>query len=112
MSKSPFLQPLSDFMCARHYSKRTIEPYSYWIKHFILFCGKQHPQYLGEEDVERFLTYLAVKRQVSPGTQALALNAIVFLKKQFLSQSIELDGNLYPRLKQGAHGVRSPLSNL
>ena len=92
MSKSPFLQSLSDFMRTRHYSKRTIESYSYWIKHFILFCGKQHPEHLGEEDVERFLTYLAVERQVSPGTQALALNAIVFLKKRFLSQSLELSG--------------------
>lgn len=93
MSKSPFLQSLSDFMRARHYSKRTIESYSYWIKHFILFCEKQHPEQLEEEDVERFLTHLAVERQVSPGTQALALNAIIFLKKQFLSQSIELEGN-------------------
>src|SRR5690554_4256665 len=92
MQKSPFLQSLSDFMRTRHYSKRTIESYSYWIKHFILFCGKQHPESLGEEDVERFLTYLAVERQVSPGTQALALNAIVFLKKRFLSQSLELSG--------------------
>lgn len=92
MPKSPFLQSLSDFMHARHYSKRTIESYNYWIKHFILFCGKQHPERLGAGDVERFLTYLAVERQVSPGTQALALNAIVFLKKRFLSQPLELDG--------------------
>ncbi|GFZ81616.1 hypothetical protein GCM10011403_26210 [Pseudohongiella nitratireducens] len=69
MSKSPFLQSISDHMRTRGYSKRTIETYTYWIKHFILFCDKQHPDRLSETDVERFLTYLAVRRHVSPGTQ-------------------------------------------
>jgi integrase len=36
------------------------------------------------------LTWLAVERDVAPGTQALALNAIVFLKKTFLSQPVDL----------------------
>jgi integron integrase len=35
---------------------------------------------------------LAVKRHVSPGTQALALNAIVFLKQKFLGQHLMLEG--------------------
>src|SRR5690606_24639647 len=58
--------------------------------HFILFCGKQHPEKLGPADVERYLTWLAVDRDVAPGTQALALNAIVFLKKVYLSQPLQL----------------------
>jgi len=89
MSKSPFLDSLESFMRVRNYSKRTIQAYLYWCKYFIVFCGKQHPKELGAADIERFLTYLAVERKVSPGTQALALNAIVFLKKKFLSQEFE-----------------------
>jgi integron integrase len=90
MSKSPFLVSLAEYMRARNYSKRTIASYCYWIKHFILFCDKQHPRDLGEVDVERYLTWLAVNRDVSPGTQALALNAIVFVKKVYLSQTLNL----------------------
>lgn len=90
MSKSPFLDSVASFMRARSYSKRTIQSYCYWIKHFIVFCGKQPPDHLGAVDVERYLTWLAVERDVSPGTQALALNAIVFLKKVFLSQPFDL----------------------
>ena len=90
MTKSVFLQSLKDFMCARNYSNRTIESYCYWVKSFILFCDKQHPDKLGAEDVERFLTWLAVERDVAPGTQTLALNALVFLKKKYLSQPLEL----------------------
>ena len=89
MSKSPFLNSISSFMRVRNYSKRTIDAYLYWIKYFIVFCGKQHPKELDSVDIERFLTYLAVDKNVSPGTQSVALNALVFLKTKFLSQSIE-----------------------
>ena len=92
MPKSPFLQAVADFMRARNYSRRTIASYCDWIKRFIVFCDKQHPETLGAADVERFLTWLAVKRDVAPGTQALALNAIVFLKREFLGQPLEIDG--------------------
>jgi len=89
MAKSPFLDSIASFMRVRNYSKRTIEAYLYWIKYFIVYCGKQHPSELGSVDIERFLTFLAVERHVSPGTQAVALNALVFLKTKFLSQAIE-----------------------
>lgn len=90
MSKSPFLLSVASFMRARNYSKRTIDSYCYWIKHFIIFCGKRHPDQLTATDIERYLTWLAVEREVSPGTQSLALNAIVFLMKRFLGRPLEL----------------------
>ncbi len=89
MPKSPFLDSLESFMRVRHYSKRTIQAYLYWCKYFILYCGKQHPRELGSADLERFLTYLSIERKVSPGTQSLALNAIVFMKTKFLSQKLD-----------------------
>ena len=69
MSKSPFLTSLAAYMLARNYSRRTVDAYCYWTKHFILFCGKQHPRDLGPAEVERYLSWLAVERGVSPGTQ-------------------------------------------
>ncbi|MEA3300620.1 MAG: integron integrase [Pseudomonadota bacterium] len=88
MARSPFLQSIDDFMRAQRYSRRTIDSYLYWIKLFILFNDKQHPSGLGDEDIKQFLTYLATERQVSAGTQALALNAIVFLKVKLLAQTV------------------------
>ncbi len=88
MSKSPFLKSVEDFMLVQRYSRRTISTYLHWIKYFILFSGKRHPSQLHDEDIIRFLTFLAVERNVSAGTQSLALNAIVFLKTRFLGQSV------------------------
>lgn len=81
---SQFLTSLRKFMTARRYSKRTINSYCYWIKAYIIFNGKLHPQDLGEREVAEFLTYLAVERNVAPGTQALALNSLAFLYNKFL----------------------------
>ena len=88
MSPSPFLSSLADHMAVRHYSKRTVASYLYWIKGFILFHGKQHPTKLGQSEVVEFLTYLAVKRTVSPSTQTLALNALAYLYNKFLNQPL------------------------
>src|SRR6266567_9357630 len=56
----------------RHYSPRTEEAYVQWVRRFIRFCGLRHPRELGERDVERFLTSLAVDRGVSASTQTQA----------------------------------------
>ena len=60
MTKSPFLQSVESFMIARRYSRRTISTYLYWMKYFIVFNNKQHPSDLGNVDIERFLTFLAL----------------------------------------------------
>lgn len=88
MRQSPFLQSIESFMRVRRYSKRTISSYLYWIKYFILFHDKQHPKDLGDAHIEQFLSFLATERNVSAGTQAMALNAIVFVKTKFLNQKV------------------------
>jgi integron integrase len=55
-----------------------------WIKRFIHFCGLRHPRDLGSDDVRRYLTYLAVQRNVAPSTQNQALSALLFLYKRVL----------------------------
>ena len=62
----------------RHYSRRTEEAYSGWIRRFIMANGKRHPQELGEREVTLFLSNLAA-RGVSASTQNQALSAILFL---------------------------------
>ena len=88
MKRSPFLTSIEQYMRVRNYSKRTIDTYLYWIKYFIIFSDKQHPENLGSQDIEAFLSYLAIERTVSPSTQAIVLNALVFLKTKFLGQTL------------------------
>jgi site-specific recombinase XerD len=44
----------------KHYSIRTEQAYTDWIKRFILHFGRQHPRDMGAAEVKRFLTHLAV----------------------------------------------------
>lgn len=61
----------------------TEKTYIHWIRAFILFHNKRHPREMGAREVEQFLSHLAVQRHYSPSTQGTALNAVVFLYRQF-----------------------------
>lgn len=63
----------------RRYSVRTEKSYWYWIRMYILFHGKRHPDTMAEPEVGEFLSWLAVERKVATSTQNQALNALVFL---------------------------------
>ncbi|WP_075322183.1 integron integrase [Acidithiobacillus albertensis] len=67
-----------------HYSIRTEEVYTDWVRRFILFHRKRHPQNMGAAEVEAFLSYLANERHVSSSTQNQAKAALLFLYKQVL----------------------------
>lgn len=68
------------------YSKKTEEAYTKWIKDFIIFNNKQHPEKLDNKHISDYLSYLAVNRRVSASTQNQALCAIVFLYKKVLNK--------------------------
>ncbi len=73
----------------KHYSLRTEQAYVHWIKRYILFHGKQHPENLGKTHIEQFLTSLAVERNVAAATQNQALNAILYLYREVLDQKVD-----------------------
>jgi len=68
------------------YSIRTEKTYTSWIKRFILFHGKRHPNEMGKPEIETFLTHLAVNRNVAASTQNQAFNAILFLCRDYTGQ--------------------------
>jgi integron integrase len=68
----------------RHYSIRTESAYVDWARRFILFHHKRHPQDMGAAEVEAFLTWLAVERNVAASTQNQAKSALLFLFGQVL----------------------------
>lgn len=59
------LEQVRDIVRLKRYSMRTEEAYVGWIKRFILFHGKRHPRDMGAEEVQQFLTDLAVMRRVA-----------------------------------------------
>ena len=68
----------------KHYSIRTEQAYLDWIKRFILHFDKAHPKNMGAEEVEKFLTYLAVEGRVAASTQNQAKSALLFLYREVL----------------------------
>jgi integron integrase len=77
----------------KHYSIRTEQAYRDWVRRFVLFHGKRHPADMGAQDVEAFLTHLAVVGKVSASTQNQAKSAILFLYREVLGQELPwLDG--------------------
>ena len=90
---SLFLSHIKEKMWTKRYAKRTIESYLYWIKAFIIFNGKRHPNTCHDAEVESFLSHLANVLNVAPKTQALALNAVSFMYKYILKNELTLELN-------------------
>jgi integron integrase len=87
-SQPKLLDQVRDAIRARHYSLRTEEAYVRWTKRFILFHDKRHPSEMGVQEVQQFLTHLAVAGRVAAATQSQALSALLFLYQQVLKQEI------------------------
>lgn len=86
--RSPFLNAIQTHMHLHHYAKRTITTYLYWIRQYILFHQKTHPEKLDETHVTAFLSHLANDKHVASKTQATALNALVYLYKEIIQRPL------------------------
>jgi len=82
--KKKLLDIVRDKIRFKHYSLSTERTYIHWIKHYIFFHNKKHPVEMGKEEIEQFLTFLAVQKKVSPTTQNQAFSALLFLYKEVL----------------------------
>ncbi len=92
----------------RNYSYRTEQSYLSWIKKFILFHDKRHPQEMGEREIEEYLTFLAVKKKVAPSTQNQALNALIYLYKNVLNIDLGEINALRPKKSRHLPTVLTP----
>ncbi len=97
--KPKLLDRVREAIRSRHYSRNTEDAYVAWIKRFIFFHGKRHPAEMGESEVTRFLSSLAVSFRVSASTQNQALSALLFLYREVLQQPL-------PWLDQMVHAKR------
>lgn len=84
MSKTRLLDRVRNAIRIRQFSLATEKAYVGWVRRYVLFHGKRHPAEMEKSEVEAFLSYLAVSRNVSPSTQNQALQAILFLYRHVL----------------------------
>ncbi len=72
----------------RHYSPKTEKAYTNWIRRFVIFHDKRHPDDLGAPEVTAYLSHLAITRKVSASTQNQALCALIFLYREVLERDL------------------------
>jgi len=90
------LDDVRNHMRTRDMAIRTEKCYLRWIEKFLRFHRSRagqwlHPTNMGSEQVNQFLTYLAVTRKASASTQQQALAALLMLYQDFLKQRLNLD---------------------
>jgi integron integrase len=79
---------------SRHYSVRTEMAYVGWIRRFIIFHGKRHPDRLAEPEIAVFISTLADPGKVAASTQNQALAALLFLYRVVLGRRLAWLGEL------------------
>ncbi len=92
------LDRVRDALRAKHYSYRTEQAYLDWIKRFIFFHNPRlkqgeialHPDQMGANEIEAFITHLAAERKVATSTQNQALSALLFMYRVVLEKDISL----------------------
>ena len=92
--KAKLLDQVRETIRRKHYSLRTEATYVDWIKRYIFFHRKRHPAEMGAPEMEQFLNYLAVEKEVAASTQNQALSALVFLYREVLRQDFDWMDNL------------------
>jgi len=79
-----FIRELRVNMRASRLALTTERTYLHWVRSFIRFHRYRHPRDMAATEVDQYLSWLAAERRVSPATQAIALNALVFMFQRHL----------------------------
>jgi integron integrase len=88
-AKPRFLDRVRWHLRVKRYSIRTEQAYIDWIRRFILFHNKRHPEQMGEEEIAAFLSHLNVDLHVAASTQNQAFSALLFLYQRVLDRKLE-----------------------
>lgn len=88
------LDLVSEVARLKHFSLSTEKQYRYYIKQFILFHNKRHPQEMAEEQIRAYLSHLATNLNVAASTQNVALAALLFLYRDVLKRDLERIDNI------------------
>ena len=104
-----FLDSVREIIRSRHYSPRTEKAYVFWIRRFIVFSGRRHPDTMAEPEITKFLGALATRLRVSASTQNQAFSALLFLYRTVLGRELTgLRGTPRAKLPERVPVVLSP----
>lgn len=73
----------------KHRALNTERVYLTWLRSFAAFVDNKKPEQITTDDMQHFLSYLAVERRVSASTQNQALNALVFVYRNVMKKELE-----------------------
>src|SRR6266487_6049182 len=89
MNSTEALERTRAVIRSQHKSIAKEQVYLHWLRHYIAALG-QMPTFLSsEQKLERFLTDLALRKNVSASTQNQAFNAILFFYKDVLGRPLQ-----------------------
>jgi integron integrase len=88
------LESVGEALVLRHYSPKTREAYVAWVRRFVIFHHRRHPNSMGAREVSAFLSDLATRGNVSASTQNQALAALLFLYSEVLHRPLEFVGGV------------------
>jgi len=71
-----------------HYKFATEKAYIGWLKRFMTHCRSEDLGQFGEGEIKKFLSDLAVDRNVAPNTQNQAQSALLFLYQKVLGREL------------------------
>ncbi len=87
-SWSKVYNKMTEELQLQHKSYSTEKAYLSWVKRFERFCDQKSPANITQEHLKKYLTYLAMQRQVAIATQNQAFNALLFLYRYVLAIEI------------------------
>ena len=82
------LTQVREVLRMKHYSLRTEQAYVDWIKRYIFFHNKRHPEEMSEPEIRAFVSDLATNKRVSASSQTVALSALLFLYRAVLKKDL------------------------
>jgi hypothetical protein len=62
MPEPKLLDKVRTELRSKHYSRKTEVAYTNWIKRFVLFHNKRHPNEMGAEEIKAFIQDVRLKR--------------------------------------------------
>lgn len=91
--KSALLDEVVEVCRRKGYSLKTAKTYRHWAEVFLLWAKAtygqwRHPRDMGREELTQWLTELATVRNVSPTSQNVALQAMLFVYRELLDTHI------------------------
>jgi integron integrase len=89
MNAKEAVRRLREVIRRQHKALATEASYVHWLRHYMAALADMPPNLTSEQKLERFLTALALRRDVAASTQNQAFNAIAFFYKDVLGTPLQ-----------------------